>query len=111
MRRRFGTDKFIYELEGLFLNSKWLRNRFYLPWLGLTEGDKERFMKDVRQLVYKYLLNDEFKKALASDVIKKGENGLTIETETETYKYLKKKIYNYDARKMLMELVEVEKKV
>lgn len=106
-RKRLGIDRFIYELEGLFLNSEYLRNRFYFSWLNLEEKDKAGFRSEVSSLIREHIINREFREAIAKDIIKQEGEGVSIEVN-ETFKYLKKRVYKNKAREMLIDLVSKE---
>jgi hypothetical protein len=101
--KKYGLDKVIYNLEGLFLNSRYLRDRFYQIWLGLSEYDKTNFMREVKRIIRKELLGQDFYKAIAKDIL--GEKG--IETKTHLYYYLKTRVYGGDAIELLMDLRDV----
>ncbi|SRR5258708_20379927 len=99
-KKRYGINKIMYELEGLFLNSRHLENRFYQLWLGLSEYRKERFRQEVKQLIRVELLGREFGLAVAKDIIKDGE----VDTKSYLYRYLKSRVYEGNLRLMLSDL-------
>jgi len=98
-------DKLIYDIEGLLLNCKWLRNRIYIPYLGLTDRDKLRFKKELINLISKEILGKDFMLALAKDIIKhdKEKNIIYVDVESNVYKYMAE-IYKGNVRKLVIEL-------
>lgn len=108
-----GISKFLYELEGLFLNSKNLETRFYLPWLNLGEFRKQAFMREVARIAWRYMLGKSFRYAVVRTLIKKKGEGIEVDTESPLFVYMKKRMYKGDVRKMIIEMEsfaqEVEK--
>lgn len=103
-----------YAIEELLCTADYLKE-FRLPLLKLSPLMRGKFRKDIIRLLHTYILNEEFKKALAQDIIEATQDKKTYaisykyKTETEVYKYIKKALYRNDGRRFLSELQEYVK--
>ena len=47
-RPRYGVDKVLDEIEGMFLNSPYFRNRMYQIWLSLEAKDRKAIRYEIK---------------------------------------------------------------
>jgi len=122
--RRYGMDRAIYEIEGLLLNSGYLRDRLYQAYLGLREEDRRGFRQQIRGVLREYILGEKLAEAIAMSIItkeakvskvysEKGEliNTLdiitSIDTQTPMYSWCRKYLYRGNTKEMLIELESI----
>ena len=111
-RPHYGVDKVLDGIEEILLNSKYLHNRFYMSWLGLKSSDRAKVREEIRKVIRRELLGKEWWLALSKDVIKVNDKGdIYVETESEVYKYLKRVLFRYKGREMLIMLRDVREEL
>jgi hypothetical protein len=93
------------KITNLIMESRFLHNKLYLPWLQLDEIDKRGFRRQVRQIIANNLLGEQFLLAIAKDVLEGGVN-----IENYVFRYIKNRIYRGNVRLLLMDLSSVLEK-
>ncbi len=101
--KRYGLAKVVEEVEQLLLHSKSLEGKFYQAWITLNPVRKERFRKELRRIIQENLLGDEFRKALAKEII--TDEGIKV--DSPLFKHLKARLYHGDVRRLLSDLQEI----
>ena len=100
----FNLKEISYKIEELIMKSKFLHNRFYLTWLMLDQGDKEKFLGQIRRVIRMKLFSKKFLLALARDIIR--EDG-TVNVESYVYKHIRSQVYSGDSKSFLTHLSSV----
>ena len=107
-RPKYNIDATLDDIEKVFLNSKYFHNRMYMLWVGLKEEDKRGVRNEIKRVIRDNLLGKEWWEAMSKDILKKQGEGVYIDTSTEVYKYLSKKVFGVKhIRDMLVMLRDV----
>lgn len=101
-KRRYGLSSVVQRIEKLLLSSKFLNGVLYKHWLETEEKEKERFRRELREIIRKELLGKEFLRAVARDIL-----GEEIRIDSEILKYLKAKVYQGNLRALLADLQSI----
>jgi len=107
--------KSVKGIENLIVKSRNLPGDFYFKYLSLSEKSRERFRKELEEVLLKELLGEDFYLALAKDVIRISEVELgrgfvekvEYNIETEVFRYLKRRLYKGNSRELISRLQSV----
>lgn len=112
VHKRYGISKVVYEVEGLLLNGEYFKGAMFSTYVGLEERVKEQFRSEMYDLIKKYVMNENFRLALAKDSIipiEFNEGNIVYEynVQSHVFQYFKKTLYRGKTQALLTDLMEV----